>query len=69
MNRDTKNPNAFPYSGVGDDANYSKGMALRDYFAARAMQAELTVYQGTNWPRVARQAYQMADEMMKAREA
>ena len=68
MNRDTKNPNAFPYSGEGDDTNYSKGMSLRDYFAARAMQAELTVYQGTNWPRVARQAYQMADEMMRARE-
>jgi hypothetical protein len=42
MNRDTKNPNAFPYSGVGDDANYSKGMTLRDYFAAKAMQGLLS---------------------------
>jgi hypothetical protein len=45
-----------------------EGMDLRDYFAAKAMQADLTNYDGANWKRVAVQAYQMADAMMKARE-
>jgi AMMECR1 domain-containing protein len=45
-----------------------KGMDLRDYFAAAAMQADLATYDGANWRRVAVQAYQMADEMMKERE-
>ena len=44
-------------------------MTLRDYFAAKAMQADLTGYDGTNWSRVAVHAYQMADAMLKAREA
>ena len=48
--------------------NRSEGMDLRDYFAAKAMQADLTNYDGANWKRVAVQAYQMADAMMKARE-
>ena len=62
---------AFPHSFVRhptEETYIAKGMTLRDYFASRAMQAELTVYEGTNWPRVAKQAYQMADAMMKARE-
>ena len=44
------------------------GMSLRDYFAAKAMQAELTGYQGEWYDRVAKEAYKMADAMMKARE-
>jgi hypothetical protein len=48
--------------------NRSEGMDLRDYFAAKAMQADLTNYDGANWKRVAVQAYQMADAVMKARE-
>lgn len=47
--------------------NRSEGMELRDYFAAKAMQADLTNYDGANWRRVAVQAYQMADAMMEAR--
>jgi hypothetical protein len=58
---------AFPLKAVNkfDD---SEGMDLRDYFAAMAMQADLTNYDGADWRRVAVQAYQMADAMMKARE-
>jgi len=58
---------AFPLKAVNkfDD---SEGMDLRDYFAAAAMQADLATYDGANWRRVAVQAYQMADEMMKERE-
>jgi len=63
-----KDKSAFPLHDAGHGGAFDKGMTLRDYFASRAMQAELTVYEGTNWPRVAKQAYQMADAMMKARE-
>ena len=76
MNRDTKNPNAFPYSGEGDDTNYSKGMTLRDYFAAKAMQGQLSIFE--NVSALAREqikiedvciaSYEVADAMMKARE-
>lgn len=45
------------------------GMTLRDYFAAKAMQAELTNYGGEMWERVAKQAYVVADAMLIAREA
>ena len=49
-------------------SNFQEGMQLRDYFAAKAMQADLTNYDGANWRRVAVQAYQMADAMIEARE-
>jgi hypothetical protein len=43
----------------------SQGMTLRDYFAAKAMQALMpTNYIDSN----AKVAYQMADAMLKARE-
>jgi hypothetical protein len=41
-------------------------MTLRDYFAAKAMQAMLT--QSRPCPERAREAYTMADAMLKARE-
>ena len=46
------------------------GMTLRDYFAAKAMQGFLTAeYAGTYRPEVwAKEAYEMADAMLKARE-
>ena len=80
MNKNNKAPQAFPYSGVGDDMNYSKGMTLRDYFAAKAMQGLLSNgwcsdlrndHYGENAGNqtVATDAYMMADAMMKAREA
>jgi hypothetical protein len=61
------NPSAFP--------DWTKdGMTLRDYFAAKAMQAVITGYATQNkvdsysdyW---AGFAYEMADAMLKAREA
>jgi hypothetical protein len=59
------NPQAFP-DGLGN-----KGMTLRDYFAAKAMQALLS---DTDWridmdiEDTAKAAYMTADAMMKARE-
>ena len=51
------------------------GMTLRDYFAAKAMQGWLTTYTGdvtcfmVSTTAVAKFSYQMADAMLKAREA
>ena len=62
---DTGGP-AFPHSRLGSDAD---GMTLRDYFAAKAMQAHLT-HDGSddvNEIGVAKWAYEMADAMLKAR--
>ena len=45
-----------------------KGMLLRDYFAAKAMQADMT--QGIHeedFKETAARAYKMADDMLKAR--
>ena len=67
-----KNPPAFPVGleAFGEDKT---GMTLRDYFAAKAMQALLRQYPDhlMNSPsnEVACDAYSMADAMMKAREA
>jgi hypothetical protein len=49
---------------------YNTGMTLRDYFAAKAMQAYLSSAGGASAPNdmVAREAYKTADEMLKARE-
>ena len=48
---------------------YQDGMTLRDYFAAKTMQAML----GSNWTlkdeEIPARAYKMADMMMNAREA
>jgi hypothetical protein len=54
----------------------SAGMDLRDYFAAKAMQADITNYEDNSkfgpdfWSceSIAKRAYNMADAMMKARE-
>lgn len=66
---------AFPRNtldhGHGVTTTYESGMTLRDYFAAKAMQAILTSYKIENCDDfvVANCAYQMADFMLKAREA
>lgn len=65
------NDRAFPstfHNGWGEP---EKGMTLRDYFAAKAMQGMI----GGNWPTsrtdqdyIAEFSYALADAMMKARE-
>jgi hypothetical protein len=69
------NPPAFPTTmhNYGDGKYASHGMTLRDYFAAKAMQAFIIANgpapQG-GWPTYAeRTAYLVADAMLKAREA
>ena len=53
---------AFPDGLLNQD-----GMTLRDYFAAKAMQA--LIDNDTLFSDIAIQAYQLADAMLKAREA
>lgn len=64
MNTDTGGP-AFP-----THLNLTQGMTLRDYFAAKAMQS-FTTTDRMLWSneRMAAEAYDVADAMLKAREA
>ena len=65
------NPPAFPrpYSEDAflEETDYlaQDGMTLRDYFAAKAM---LRTSVNTSYEDLAKTAYKIADEMMKARE-
>jgi hypothetical protein len=73
-NTNTGGP-AFPSSEY--DPQYDRniltgGMTLRDYFAAKAMQSILQakdVHDSREWYNTAWIAYQVSDEMLKAREA
>ena len=60
-----------PAFAVAELANIKwEGMTLRDYFAAKAMQADMTAGIHENdfaWS--AGRAYKMADAMLKAKEA
>ena len=67
-----KDISAFPFCiDNGDTIKYHTGMTLRDYFAAKAMQAIINRNDNrftTTLEFVGGKAYQYADEMMKARE-
>ncbi len=79
MSEDKQPLSAFPHPDDGGAWGYRSihGMTLRDYFAAKALNAVLT--QGNSGitachipqaaARWAREAYLIADAMMKAREA
>jgi hypothetical protein len=56
---------AFP-NGLVYGRELEGGMELRDYFAAKAMQAMVNEYDDFNM--MSKYAYEMADAMMKARE-
>ena len=58
---------AFPL--LFTHATTQEGMTLRDYFAAKAMQAVIARGDDTNRPGMAEWSYAMADAMLKAREA
>jgi hypothetical protein len=55
---------AFPIKGPVMTSD-EQGMTLRDYFAAKAMQA---LAQGNYFDATARQAYMIADAMLRERE-
>jgi hypothetical protein len=69
---------AFPVSFKwGNELSQYNGMTLRDYFASKAMQGQLSIFE--NVTALAREqikledvciaSYEVADAMMKAREA
>ena len=68
--------NAFPYpissNGISEPSE-SKGMTLRDYFAAKAMQGELASQNNEReWNdmyKLARYSYDIADAMIEARKS
>ena len=67
------NPQAFPISG--SQYQHTKGMTLRDYFAAKAMQGLMHNYhpcdflEHKGWLEdISMASYQMANAMLKARE-
>ena len=57
---------AFPSHGSMGEVT-QEGMTLRDYFAAKAMQGLMDA--AMPMPEIAQAAYQMADDMLKEREA
>lgn len=63
-------PTNIPTSSGGDGFRTDYGMDLRDYFAAKAMQALVKVVQDciTSPEEVSKLSYKYADVMMKARE-
>lgn len=63
------NLSAFPVQSVyiEDQETNSRGMTLRDYFAAQAMANAYTQHDG-NPNLIAKWAYEIADAMLKARE-
>jgi len=66
---------AFPfvdYDCHGDIMDIHSGMTLRDYFAAKAMQSIIQakdIHDSREWRNTAWIAYQVSDEMLKARQA
>lgn len=71
---------AFPLSMRHMDMDHEDcGMTLRDYFAAKAMQAAITGAEGVGslredqrkavWLKVAQLSYEIADAMLAARDA
>ncbi len=76
MNNTNTGGSAFPMHWSTKEANINvvlenKGMTLRDYFAAKAMQGLLNdpSWHGLVCRTAAETAYEMADAMLKAREA
>jgi hypothetical protein len=65
-----KDTPAFPQQVqvAADGTTWFEGMTLRDYFAAKAMQAWLTGVGSPLEDKCVEFAYRMADAMLKARE-
>jgi len=63
---------AGPEPRVNDATHYNEGMTLRDYFAAKVMQAEIALWTEGSWMQssnhIAKKAYIMADAMLEVRE-
>jgi hypothetical protein len=70
MNKINTGGSAFPVNiENGLNAGGDRGMTLRDYFAAKAMQGMMHDVSQPVGEVIAEWAYQVADAMLKAREA
>lgn len=69
MSKQNNGGPAFPEPVM--DFSQHRGMTLRDYMAAKAMQGICTHPDtwGLTMPQIASRAYEMADAMLRAREA
>lgn len=69
MSKDNGGP-AFPHHFTPDSIGDCSGMTLRDYFAAKAMQGMLSApyNAASDQYMTARDAYAVADAMLKERE-
>ena len=69
MSEKTGGP-AFPFV-IPPEHSYATGITARDYFAAKAMQGICASNPTIEWSndRIASEAYDLADAMVKAREA
>ena len=66
------NSPAFPLANLWhNELKHYNGMTLRDYFAAHAMQGICASGPSVEWSndRLAAEAYDLADAMLKARES
>lgn len=64
-------PNVYysePIGSIGPQLTIKGGLSIRDYFAAAALQGLLCNGGGPSWDGDAKNAYQAADAMLKARE-
>ena len=61
-------PRPYSHDDYREEVDYlaQDGMTLRDYFAAKAM---LRTSVGSSYEQLAKNAYEIADAMLKAREA
>jgi|JFJP01.1.fsa_nt_gi hypothetical protein len=67
-NKKPDNPWAFPLDANTCLDEY-KGMTLRDYFAAKAMNGmNILAWNIHNYDELVKRSYQIADEMLKQRE-
>jgi hypothetical protein len=59
---------AFPGPDQAEQSvDINEGMTLRDYFAAKAMQAHLITHADQNTRNIVEWSYQVADEMIACR--
>jgi hypothetical protein len=67
MNNTNTGGPAFPCPTIS--IGQHQGMTLRDYFAAKAMQGLLAGTTTSNGSMIVKDAYAIADEMLKARQS
>lgn len=58
---------AFPCAGHENGTEFDRGISMRDYFAAKAMQGILSHDEWADIDHMAEYSYKLADAMLNAR--